>query len=73
VFDDVHRAHREAGAVDEAAHVAVERHVVEARLLGLELDGIFLFRVAELVPLGMAKERVVVEVELRSGDTSPFS
>ena len=31
VLDDVHRRHREAGAVDEAADVAVERHVGEAR------------------------------------------
>ena len=65
VLDDVHRRHREAGAVDEAADVAVERHVVEARGLRLELDRVLLVRVLEVLPLGVAELGVVVEVDLR--------
>ena len=64
VLDDVHRRHREAGAVDEAADVAVERDVGEAGVLGLELDRIFLVDVAQLVPLRVAELGVVVEVDL---------
>ena len=64
MLDDVHRRHREAGAVDEAADVAVERHVREARLFGLELDRIFFVAVAQLVPLAVAELGVVVEVDL---------
>jgi hypothetical protein len=39
-LDDVHRRHGEAGAVDHAADLAVERDVVEVELRGLELLGV---------------------------------
>ncbi len=64
VLDDVHRGHREAGAVHEAADVAVERHVREARLFGLELDWILFVAVAELGPFFVAEVGVVVEGHL---------
>ncbi len=64
VLDDVHRGHREPRAVDQAADVAVERHVVEPRGLRLELDRVFLVLVFELAPLGVAELGVVVEVDL---------
>ena len=65
VLDDVHRRHRQARAVDQAADVAVERYVVEARGLGLELDGVLFVAVLDVLPLGVAKFSVIVEVDLR--------
>jgi hypothetical protein len=52
-LDDVHRGHGEAGSVDHAADVAVQRHVVEAGR-----DGLVLVRVHVL-----GGERVLLEVE----------
>ena len=46
-LDDVHRRHGEAGAVDHAADLAVERDVVEVELGGRELLGILLGLVAQ--------------------------
>jgi hypothetical protein len=64
VLDDVHRAHREAGAVDQAGDVAVERDVAEGVLGGLDLLGVLLVEVAQGDDLGMAEEGVVVERHL---------
>ena len=64
-LDHVHGRHREARAVHEAADVAVELDVVQVELRGLDLRGILLVEVAQRDDLGMAEERVVVEVELR--------
>ena len=63
-LDDVHRRHGEAGAVHHAADIAVELDVVELVLGGFELGRVFLGLVAHLFDLGMAEQRVVVEVHL---------
>jgi hypothetical protein len=65
VFDDVHGGHGEAGAVDEAGDVAVEADVVEFVLGGGHFARVLLVLVAHRPDLGVAVERVVVEVELR--------
>ena len=64
-LDRVHRRHREARAVHEAADVAVELDVVQVELRGLDLRGILFVEVAQRHDVRMAEERVVVEVELR--------
>ena len=43
-LDDVHRRHREAGAVDHAADVAVERDVVQVVFRRFDLLGVLLRR-----------------------------
>jgi hypothetical protein len=65
VLDDVHRAHREAGAVDEAGDVAVERDVAQRVLRGLDFLRVFLVQVAQRDDFRVAEERVVVERHLR--------
>ena len=64
-LDRVHRRHREPGAVDEAADVAVERDVREIELRRLDLRRVLLVEVAHLDDVRMAEQRVAVEVELR--------
>ena len=64
MLDHVHGRHREPGAVDDAADVAVERHVVEPVLGGLGLARIFLGVVPQLAHVGTAEHRVVVEGHL---------
>src|SRR5271166_4790842 len=63
-FDDVHRRHRQAGAVDHAADIAVELDVVESVPAGLDLGRVLFVLVAQRRDLGMAVERVVVEADL---------
>ena len=46
MLDDVHRGHRQAGAVDEAGDVAVELDVIEAELAGLDFQRRFLVQIA---------------------------
>ena len=65
VRDRVHRAHREAGAVHDAADRAVERDVVQPVARGLDLLRVLLVEVAQLDDVGLAEERVVVEAHLR--------
>ena len=48
-LDDVHRRHRQAGAVDHAADVAVEPDVVERELRRLDLERILLADVAQIL------------------------
>ena len=64
-LDDVHGRHGEAGAVHHAADSAVERHIGEIVFRGLDLLGVFLAsRSRSACDIGMAVERVVVEVDL---------
>ena len=63
-LDDVHRRHRQSGAVHQAADVAVQRHVIQVVLGGFEFLRILLALVAQLLQFGMAEQRVVVEAEL---------
>ena len=64
-LDDVHRRHRQSGAVDHAADVAIEPDVVERELRGFDFERVFLAQVAQIANVGVAKQRVVVEVHLR--------
>jgi len=64
-LDDVHRGHREPGAIHHAADRAVQGHVVEVVLGRFQLLRIFLRLVTQLVDLGMPEQRVVVEAHLR--------
>ena len=64
-LDDVHGGHGETGPVHHAADVAaLELDVVEVVLRGLDLERLLLVEVAQLHELGVAEERVVVEVDL---------
>ena len=63
-LDDVHGRHGEAGAVDHAADRAVERDVVEIVFRGLDFLGVFFGEIAQRGDVGMAEQRVVVEVDL---------
>ena len=60
-LDDVHRRHGQPGAVDHAADVAVERHIGEIVLGGLDLLLVLLRLVAQLHDVVMAEQRVAVE------------
>ena len=72
-LDDVHRRHRQAGAVDHAADLAVELDVVEVELRGLDLERVLLVEVAHLDDVLVAEEGVVVEVHLGvERQTSPL-
>ena len=50
-LDDVHRRHRQPGAVDHAADRAVEADVVQRELARLDLERIFLGEVAQVAEL----------------------
>ena len=63
-LDDVHRRHREAGAVDHAADLAVERDVVEVEFGGFEFLGVLLGLVAQRHDVLLAVHRVAVEAHL---------
>src|SRR5262249_40374188 len=64
-FDDVHRRHRQPGAVDHTRDVTVELDVIEVVFRGFDLQGGFLVEVAQLRVFVVAIERVVVEIDLR--------
>src|SRR6202041_1748621 len=64
VFDDIHRRHCEPGAVDHAAHTAIELDVVQAVFRSLNLERIFFRDVAQFADIGMAEERIVIESQL---------
>src|SRR3569623_1880237 len=63
-LDDIHGRHGETRAVDHAGDAAVERHVVQAVLLRLQLHGVFLTDVFKRNQIGMAEQGVVVEIDL---------
>ena len=63
-LDDVHGGHGEAGAVDQAADLAVELDVVQLVLGGLDLGRVLLGDVAQGDDVLVAEEGVVVEVHL---------
>src|SRR5580692_5418909 len=64
ILDDIHRRHRQSGAVNHAADAAVELDVVQAVLRSLDLERIFLRNVAQFTNIGMAEERIVIERQL---------
>ena len=61
MLDDVHGAHGQAGTVDQAGDVTIERDVGEAELGGLDLLVVFLGEVTQGYDLGVAIEGVGVE------------
>ena len=63
--DDVEGAHHQPGAVAEDPDVAVELDVLHALLLRAALDRVFVLLVGQLLVLGVAVQRVVVERDLR--------
>uniref|UniRef100_A0A0N5A4I4 NAD-specific glutamate dehydrogenase n=1 Tax=Parastrongyloides trichosuri TaxID=131310 RepID=A0A0N5A4I4_PARTI len=63
-LDDVHRRHSQAGAVDHAADVAVQRHVGEIPLRGLDLLGVFFGLIAQGADVFVAVQGVAVEADL---------
>src|SRR5262245_78613 len=64
-LDDVHRRHRQPGAVDHACDVAVELDVVEVVFRGFDLERGFFVEVAQFGVFLVTIERVVVEIDLR--------
>src|SRR5437868_774004 len=64
-LDGVHRRHREAGAVDETADVAVEADVAEVELARFDLGRILLVEISVGDDLGVTEQRIRIEVELR--------
>ena len=46
-FDEVHRTHRQAGAIHQAADVAVELHIAKAGVSGSDLGFVFFCEVAQ--------------------------
>ena len=58
-------------AVHHAAHVAVEPDVVDVVLVGLDVERVFLAGIAERCEVGVAAQRVVVEVHLGVGGQQP--
>ena len=63
-LDDVHGRHRQAGAVDHAADVAIQLDIVQLVAARLDLVRILLVEIAQLDHLGLAIERIAVEVHL---------
>ncbi len=63
-FDDVHRRHRQAGAIDHAADIAVELEIVKPVPAGLDLGRVLLVLIPQRRDFGVAKESVVVEPHL---------
>ena len=64
VLNDVHGRHGQAGAVHHAGDGAIELDVVERVLAGFHFKRIFFVDVAQRLDVGVAEERVVVEVDL---------
>ena len=63
-LDEVHRGHRQAGAVDHAADRAVELDEADAGLARRDLRRLLLVEVAHRLEVGVARERRVVEHDL---------
>jgi hypothetical protein len=63
-LDHVHRGHRQAGAIDDAADLPIEPDVVQPVLRRFGLARIFFGVVPQLADVRPAKERVVVELHL---------
>ena len=64
MLDHVHGRHREAGAVDDAADIAVQRDVIQAVLRRLCFARILLRVVAQLGDIRPPEHRVVIKAHL---------
>ena len=73
-FDEVHRAHRQPGAVDQAADVAVQPDVAQPGLAGRTSVGFFLGQIAEPVSSGWRNRALSSKLILASSASiSPAS
>src|SRR5690606_12669639 len=63
-LDDVHRRHGQTGAVDHAADVAVEGHIGEVPLRGLDLLGVLFGLVTQGADVFVTVQGVAVEADL---------
>lgn len=64
-FQYVHGSHGKTSAIDQAADVSVKFNEVQAVLLGLHLDRIFLRNISQRVNVLLAEFCIIVEAELR--------
>src|SRR5208282_689997 len=62
-FDDVHGRHGQAGAVDQAADVAVQGDVVQIRLAGPQVQRLFLRFDGQRLDFLVPEQGVVVEID----------
>src|SRR5207249_3222682 len=58
-LDDVHRAHGQPGAVDQAADIAIQTDETESGARGPQLAGVFLGLVTKLFDVRMTEESIV--------------
>src|SRR5690606_14425467 len=63
-LDGVHGGHGQAGAIHQAADVAVELDVGQVELAGFDFGGIFFIEVAVCHDFRMTEQGVRIEVEL---------
>ena len=64
MFHQVHGPHGQARTIDHAADGAVEGHVIQAELRRVLFPRIFLARILKGLELGLAIERIAVDVDL---------
>ena len=62
-FDDVHRRHRQAGAIHQTSNVSVEADVVQFMFRRLDFARIFLRNISHRGDLRMSIKRIVIEIE----------
>ena len=65
ILNNVHRRHGQACAIHHAGNRAVQLDVIERVFAGFHFQRVFFGRVAQHLDLGVAKDRVVVEGNLR--------
>src|SRR5205807_374904 len=63
-LDHIHRRHGEARAVDHAADVAVQFHVVQLIFSRFDFEGVFFVEITHLLHIGMSEQAVDVERHL---------
>ena len=64
-FDDVHRGHGQAGAINETGDISVQADVIESVFGGLDLARIFFCNIAHGCYFRMPKQGIVIEIEFR--------
>src|SRR5207245_6463208 len=64
-LDDVHRGHRQTGAVHQAGDVSVETNVIKTMFRSFDFARIFLSDITQRRDFWMTIKRVIIEVKLR--------
>src|SRR5207248_11208058 len=64
-FDDVHRSHGQAGAINETGNISVQADVIESVFGRLDLARIFFRDIAHGGHFRMSKQGVVIESKFR--------